>query len=112
MNAEQLLTKAQTKIADPKNWIRGTYAQNAAGAPVAPGAKDAICWCSLGAIESFFSDPAIKHQLVREARDILYNAVTEVVGSDVGVAEINDNEDWAHSEIMKIWDKARELAHA
>lgn len=58
------LRAAQEKIADPKNWLQGTYAMTADGRSVPAKSPEAVRFCSVGAIRStdehfWVDDPVI-----------------------------------------------------
>jgi hypothetical protein len=107
----EILTKAQDKIRDPKNWTQDTYARDETGASVKAHSPAAVCFCSLGAIESFFHSEEFDGLEVMHARDFLYTAANQIADGRT-VANYNDDPDRTHDEIMALWDRAKEIAHA
>ena len=105
MKPSELLTKAKDVIADPKHWTKGWYAHNADGFDVGSCKPEAVCWCSLGALEK------VAHEentcsLELEAAKYLIKVSREFGCSDI--PDLNDHS--SHETVMKAWDKAIKLA--
>ena len=104
MKPSELLTKAKAVIADPKHWTQGWYAKDAEGKSVGPRKPDAVCWCSLGALEKVAYEEGTYSIRLTTARyldmvaDECYN----------GIPGLNDNS--SHEAVMKAWDEAIKLA--
>lgn len=97
----ELLSKAQDLIRDPKNWTQGKFARNAEGGYVHVHSEQAVCFCSLGAIERLTVDD---WELYTQARGLLWEVREE------GPVNINDLQD--HAAVMAMFDDAKELANA
>ena len=105
MKPSELLTKAKAVIADPKHWAQGWYAKDAKGQSVGPRKPDAVCWCSLGALEKVaYEEDTYKTCLA--ATGYLFKVSAEC--GYIGIPYFNDNS--SHEAVMKAWDKAIKLA--
>ena len=101
MKPSEFLIKAKATIADPKHWTQGFFAKDAEGHDVGPAKPDAVCWCSLGALD----------KVVHEEND--YSACFAAtrylfeVSAECGYSGIPDfNDCSSHEAVMKAWDKA------
>ena len=101
MSPLEVLTKARELIADPANWTTGLYARNAQGEHTMTTSKDAVCWCSEGAV--FRVTP----ENWEDAKSAL-QLINSVAGDDI----VGFNDSHTHAEVMEVWDKALELAKA
>ena len=105
MKPSELLIKAKAVIADPKHWTKGQYARDAKGQASAPCGPDAVCWCSLGAL-----DKVAHEEYTYDARFAATRClfdVSEKYGYN-GIVDLNDNS--SHEIVMKAWDAAIKLA--
>lgn len=102
MNNYDILTNAQNLIRDPKNWTQELYARDEDDHAVEPASKQAVCYCSLGAIMRVtgLDSDTTEHPT--------FDLLEVAMGSFV--TEFND--DRTHAEVMAAFDKARELAAA
>ena len=105
MKPSELLIKAQAVIADPEHWTQDWYAHNAEGQDVGPSTPDAVCWCSLGALEKVAYEENTYAARFAATR-CLFEVSAECGYS--GIADFNDNS--SHEAVMKAWDKAIKLA--
>jgi hypothetical protein len=48
--AADFLEKAKAIIADPKHWTQGAFARKENGTQSPTNVKEAVCWCTMGAI--------------------------------------------------------------
>jgi len=92
--AKSVLSAAKYKIADEKNWTRGTYARDALGQPISPACSTAVCFCSVGAISSV----ADRHDVFNEALKALHAAM----GRDAFAY----NDTHTHEEVLAAFDRA------
>lgn len=105
MKPSELLTKAKAVIADPKHWAQGFYAKDAKGQTLLPYYPDAVCWCSLGALEK------VAHEENAYSTRFAATRYLAEVSVECGYSRIpyfNDNS--SHEAVMKAWDKAIKLA--
>ena len=105
MKPSELLTKAKALIADPEHWTKGWYAHNAEGQDVGPAEPDAVCWCSLGALEKVAHEEHTCGACLAATRYLA--KVSDECGYS-GIPYFNDNS--SHETVMKAWDRAIELA--
>ena len=105
MKPSELLIKAKAVIADPKHWTQGSYAKDAEGRNVGPAKPDAVCWCSIGAIDK------VAHEESTYAARFAATRYLAVVSDKYGYSGITDfNDNSSHKVVMKAWDKAIKLA--
>lgn len=105
MKPSELLTKAKAVISDPKHWAQGWYAKDAKGQSVGPRKPEAVCWCSLGALEKVAYEENA-HGARFEATRYLSRVAAEC-GYGV-IPDFNDNS--SHEAVMKVWDETIKLA--
>jgi hypothetical protein len=99
------LTAAQELIRDPQNWTKNAYARFANGRETS-NLDDACKWCSIGAVLKVMGQTVAAEELVEF--DYLGRAINDTKFG--GVPDFNDSH--SHSEVMWMFDKARELARA
>ena len=105
MKPSELLIKAKAVIADPKHWTQGWYAQDANGYSTEPSTPNAVCWCSVGALEKVaYEEDTYSTRFA--AKRCLFEVSSEYGYS--GITDFNDNS--SHETVMKAWDKAIKLA--
>jgi hypothetical protein len=98
-----LLTRAQDLIRDPAHWHQGWFAVDADGRECPSDSKQAVCFCSIGAMARAKPET---HQLTQLARKYLQ----EAIGLEQSIVDFNDTH--THDQVMAMWDRARELARA
>lgn len=97
----KLLQDARNLISKPENWTQVDFAKKADGSGTYSHSDDAVCWCSLGALNKV--DSLSENSQVRKlAKAFLKAAMGEPV------AVFNDYH--THAEVLAAWDKAIELA--
>jgi hypothetical protein len=97
------ITAAQELIRDPDHWIQGSFAQTENDIGVTPDHPAATCWCIWGAL--------LKVEAEEEAYEILDLAIRDVAPDSIReIAYFNDNH--SHEDVMKMFDRAKELAAA
>lgn len=100
MKTSEFLIKAKALIDSPEKWTTGQLAKNSDGWTVSPEDDDAVCFCSVGALERvYFLDLNSKYSDWDRSRIVLWNQI------DHGfIPDFNDSH--THSEVMEMWDKA------
>lgn len=104
MKPSETLAKARELLEDPSRWTRHYYARNKYGDP-SSDIQRGTCWCAIGAL--------------LKVRGV--NSLIEVYGlqKDVNyldqaarcrVSVFNDDPDTTHTDILRLFDKAIELA--
>lgn len=105
MKPSELLTKAKALIADPKHWTQGWYAKDAKGHSTVPSTPNAVCWCSVGAIDKVAREENTYSPKLEAAKYLTK------VSAECGYSGIPDfNDSSSHETVMKAWDKAIKLA--
>lgn len=97
-----ILRQSREKIADPKHWTKGNFAQDEEGEPVSTTSPRAVCWCAIGAIDATAGGLAALYWLS--------DAVHEKAGPSCSVSEFNDKSE--HADVLAAFDRAIELAEA
>ena len=105
MKPSELRIKAKAVIADPKHWTQGSYAKDAEGQASAPAKSDAVCWCSLGALDMVAHE---EHAYDARFAAIRYLTKVSVECGYNDIPGLNDNS--SHEAVMKAWDEAIKLA--
>ena len=110
MTTPEILNLAKKKIADSHNWTQGTAARDMFGDAVSVTSKDAVCWCAVGSLQSLSLSEtengigAIACLYLDKASGIHITNYGDLRSS----AQFNDTH--SHEEVMKLFDKAIELA--
>lgn len=97
----QILEEARELLSDESRWTQGVVARTMDGKPTLVENKEAVCFCSLGAIgkqSDRYSSLEVK----------AVRTLQQVVGN--GVSCFNDAPERKHSEILEAFDKAIKLA--
>jgi hypothetical protein len=102
MTTTELLIAAKDKISNPKNWTTHAAAKDVYDKQISVYSKEAVCWCSMGAVESLV-DPTMGI-LIEKA----WQRLREAAGCFI--SEYNDSH--THEEVMELFDKAIELGDA
>lgn len=100
----QQLRAARKLLTARSRWTKGYYARNLQGEITEPNSRDAVCFCSLGAMRKVSGS---QHSL---ALSFLYKAVEKIDGPCATVASYNDNDKTAHADVLKLFDVAIEIA--
>lgn len=114
--AKEILIEARAKIQNPENWTKGVYARAKSGKETLPNSKDAVSYCSIGAIFSVlnFSSSVdscyISYQQQKEyyvAFASLTDCMSEISGSRVLTLSLfNDDPNTTHEEILDLFDRS------
>lgn len=101
------LKDAKAVIDKPENWCRETYARDAEGEGAEPYDPEAVCWCSLGALHVACGPT---NQVLADlcAAHLHRAAEMETDGEYFSIDDANDALE--HAALMKIWDRAIEMA--
>lgn len=107
---EQLLYVAKARITDPDNWCKGASAFTSNGRPVGVSDPNACKWCSYGALAYAHDVTSLEQECEAEFvnADVLLRRAANVGGSYI---EFNDRPSTTHSDVMRMFDKAIELAY-
>lgn len=103
----EFLIGAKKLIEDPTKWTRGWFAKDFNGEHISAIDENAVCFCSLGALERYDGQPLPinkYHPLTGEPYNSRFaqDYLVEVMGC--AVEDFND--DHTHAEVMKKWDEA------
>lgn len=109
MKPSEILKAAKAVIENPIHWTTNAFARDAEGNVLEAGYdEDAVCFCSLGAIEKVIAKSWPYNQA---SYDYLSTAAFELDDIiEAGVADFNDSKE--HSDVMQMFDKAIALAEA
>lgn len=97
-SAYDILTEAQERIRDPQQWAQGHYAYTKTGRACDYAAKGAVCWCAMGTLYKSRATKRV-HTCIQEAADGMFSR-----------AVIGINDILGHDAVMRMFDRARELA--
>jgi len=106
VKTSELLRAAKALIDTPEKWTIEALARDKTGLQVAICHSDAVCFCSYGAIHKIGDIKNINYW-----NNPMYDYVdkaSELIGGQSSAATFNDSH--THEEVMKMWDKAIELA--
>ena len=100
MKASEALRKAKALIEDPQHWCQGVYAKGKSGREVDVKSRYADQWCAAGAMDKVNPRNTFSGDLYlnRAARDLY----------DQHFITVNDR--LAHMDVMRMYDRAIELA--
>lgn len=97
MSPREVLIMARALIAKPEHWTKRSYARGLSGESVDAGSRNAVCWCSVGAIDRI--------SLVDGGRAL--DALSTAMGGG-GITSFNDSSD--HATVLAAFDRAIESA--
>lgn len=100
MKNSEKLKAAKAVITDPNKWTQRAFARDKDGVMVGSIDPSAVCFCSIGAINSL--------KLSNYASSKLQSELNDFMSGDI--ADFNDN--CTHAEVMAAWDRAIESALA
>jgi hypothetical protein len=104
MNAKEVLVAAKNLLSDPSNWTKGAMARTISDVDVNFYAKNASCWCALGAVNKILFD-------ANEEKNKLAFKYLSDAASTFGYRYISDlNDQTDHDTVMKLFDVAIKLA--
>jgi hypothetical protein len=109
--AKDILVEAKSLIINPENWLKGTFARNVSGQSCFELDADACQFCSAGAIYKAAHVAAGKKESAADApRSFMSKAISELDLDHWTIAGFNDGPLVSHSDVMKAFDRAIELA--
>lgn len=104
------LRQAKAKISDPRNWIKGAWAEDMNGMPVSSNHPTACKFCAVGALHRVFDENANENgdgAWYAMAIKALRKAVRLVCSSEVmRVPSFNDFPLTTHEDVMALYDRA------
>lgn len=105
MNSVGTLVAAKALIADPKYHCKGLYSIDQRGNAVVPWEDGAVCFCAFGAISRiiYFEQERGEHM---HSSVILGQAALELFGETATFV----NDEMQHSDLMRVFDHAIEIA--
>lgn len=95
MKPSEMIKACKAKIATQEQWTTSAFARTKDGFPVMPSSKEAVCFCSLGAIEKVYLFNSLPYRIVKSRLE---------VALDGAIPAFNDTH--THEEVMAVWDKA------
>lgn len=95
-----ILRRARARIEDPSRWTRGYSARDSKGAAVDAASEMAVAWCAYGACTAEGGD---------EGDAVAERWLVPAAGS-VGQMPSTLNDDWGHTAVLQMFDRAIELA--
>jgi hypothetical protein len=101
MKPVTVLKKARELLSGRGKWAQGWMAFNKTGAGVSAKSPDAVCFCSLGAIDRITDGDVDSYT---GAIDLLHSQLP----NDVSIPGFNDNPKRTKKQILRLFDKAIE----
>lgn len=108
MKASDALIKAKALIDTPEKWTKDAFQRDAYGTAQCQDEK-ATCYCSIGAIGAASRGQDAIRVVVR-ATNMLWFALSELKLNFNTVIQFNDYASTTHEQVMKLFDRAVELA--
>lgn len=108
MKLSELLIASKELISDPRRHTKGTYARKKDGTPCSPDDKDAVCFCSTGALRKVLRSHGMS------GHDTLYVMATRALQDSLPRRTpahwnmILYQDHATHQETMAVWDAAIE----
>jgi hypothetical protein len=102
MTPLELHAAAWKRIKDKKHWTQGYYARDSAKFTVSPNSPNAVCWCSVGALQK---EAIVNDVIMQEVSEALNQASIEAGFSNIATA----NDTLPHPKVMAIWKRAGEI---
>jgi hypothetical protein len=93
-----LLRAARAKIERPECWTTKYYAHDATGGECEASAREAVCWCALGAVKSVTTHGCF-HTLWELLR-------AQLPHGSVSISTYNDAPSTTHADILLLFDRA------
>lgn len=119
VNPLTVLEYARNLIASPQNWTRGEYARDVDGSGVCAADPNAICFCSVGAVQRATSDVVgdLSHEDALRLETSSIDILSEATSRDPGghqfygsIADFNDSRTTTHEDVLRAFDHAIKLA--
>lgn len=103
----EALRAGRALIDDHQHWTTGALAEDAGGRHVNPCDKDAVCWCSIGALKKVTPSNLIFDLSLDSLRTAIRDLglLPNKSGLEYPTVDrINDN--LPHQEVLRMWDRA------
>lgn len=96
MNEKELFNKAYNLVKNKKTWMQKWFAKDSNGNDCRGMSPDAVCWCSIGALEKFmpdtYSNPVYANVLAAFAKHLPINRT---------LSAFNDR--MPHDTVVALW---------
>lgn len=102
--SEKIL-QAMEIIGDRKRWTKGTFARDSNGVAINLWDSDAVCFCSIGALDKVKSSATVKHYVSTSVP-----LTTTTTYGFAGVVDFNDAPETKHKGVMNMFMTAAFLA--
>lgn len=110
MTASEVLRKARALIEKPENWTQGALSRSPDGEVCLPEEREAVCFCSLGAIERVC---VTGEQPLAHTPAVGYlKAALLARGESLQAPIANFNDTHTHAEVLSLFDRAIAAAEA
>jgi hypothetical protein len=106
MNAKEVLVAAKNLLSDPNKWTKGAMARNI-NMDLPFYAKNATCWCALGAVNKVLFDAKEENNAPRQIAVKHLSDAAHKFGYRY-ISDMNDAID--HTKLMQLFDVAIELS--
>lgn len=100
----EVLTRAQSKIRQEKNWTQQTEARDGNGWPYPPRSKRAICWCAWGALVAT-SGMRLRHMAAKQLASVIAGHPGPEVSEVMLLTTFNDRS--THAKVLRVFAEAR-----
>lgn len=107
--AIEVLRKGRKEIEDPTHWIKGEAAATAEGAPVDPTDPRAVCFCAIGSVRKYSTEPSGRGMINTYPGLKAMAALRAAIPSEAPALRIptfNDNPKTTHADILALFDRA------
>lgn len=108
-----ILNRARELISKPNSWTQRTFARDAEGMPVISQSTQAVCFCSMGAIQRASTElNPMRWEIVHaeaHALNALVNSIPDAFFGDIVV--FNDSYNTDQNHVLAAFDKAIEYAN-
>ena len=102
----KLLKHAKHIISNKSNWTQHYFAHNAAGHRESALSRQAVCWCSLGALQKSYREIGKDYDYFETATHCLHEAARKL--NYTSAPELNDTS--THTNVMRMFNKAMKIA--
>jgi len=104
----KLLMDAKALINTPSRWTRNSYAKDSEGVSVSYKSKNAVCFCTIGALNRVGEGTPVWSWL--KAESLLRKVLQDKFCHFGGIPLFNDSQYTAHADVMKLYDEAIKLS--
>lgn len=117
MQPIDILKGTRELLSDPARWTKGQFARDKGGFVTRLTSNDAVCWCVRGAILKTYDDHGLffldlfylSTRLIERALPADLVSKSKEDGKDP-IVDFNDDPNTTHEDVLKVLDKAIELA--